>query len=106
MKFSGPFSQNRTAAEIEADNAVVLSVLPLSEGWKITHRNAVLILDNNYIHFDQHPYSRKTKFGELIWLSDHAGRFCLLGEAPTHVTTVKNSRLHSMISASKTRIGH
>lgn len=108
MEYPGPYSENRTAAEIEAANpGVLLDVLPLSESCEILHREAVLILDNNYIYFDQHPYVRETKFGEPIWLSDHAGR-CVTSNKypPTHVTCVKYTRLYQLIVESKLRNGH
>lgn len=110
MNYPGPYSDRRTAFEIEAANpGVQFAVIPLTD--VITPdpdgRDATLILETSErrdsIKFDNHPYCRCTEFDEPIWFCDHAGRWKAGGA--THVAVQVGTRLAAMVQGADTRHG-
>jgi len=101
VRFPGPYPEEFTALEIEQANpGLRVALLPLAEAAVRCGRSAVVIAilpdGEKYIHFDNHPSVRQTRFGELIYLADHAGR-AIAGGA-THVAVQDGTRLHAILT--------
>jgi hypothetical protein len=91
-----------TAAKIETEYEIRLAVLPLTfVGREYGRRECTVRTDALNVHFDNHPYLRKTEYGEVVYLSDHAGRWA--DKNPTHLTTQTGTRLCDILRKSKIR---
>ena len=101
MKFPGPYSENRTAVEIENanHNDVTIQVSPLPSNFCRSQRGRMIVVRTaakEKVRFDNHPCVRSTEFSETVWLCDHAGRLKDADEA-THIATEAGTRLAAML---------